>query len=309
MVTFNQQKYINEAIDSVLMQNVNFDYEIVIGEDCSTDRTRQIVLEYKTKYPSKIKLILQNKNLGLIRNFISTLNACNGKYTAILEGDDYWTDPNKLQKQVNYLENNSDYGLVHTAIKIYNQNKDKMVAGKFGNSENTFIDLLLKNEIYPLSVLFRTDLSRNYLGNYYSQSLTWKTLDYPLWLFIANKSKIKFFAETTAVYRLAESSLSRPNGIKNKIAFTNSIFDIKIFFAKEFKCDKVVWNSMLISIAEMKIKKGLLVGDYNYYKEGMIEKKKLGVKIRLKEKLYGIFLSKPGCKKILSYILTFKRFA
>lgn len=309
MVTYNQEKYIAQAIDSILMQKVNFDYEIVIGEDFSTDRTREIVLDYKAKYPNQIKLLLQDNNIGLVKNFIATLIACTGKYIAILEGDDYWTDSSKLQKQVDFLEENPDYGLVHTAIKIYNQNKNKMLKGDFGNAANTFNDLLIKNEIYPLTVLFRNDLVKSYLSKFYLESLTWKTLDYPIWLWIAFKSKIKYFSDCTAVYRLAENSLSRPQCIKDKIAFTNSIFEIKKFFAKEFGCDKEILNAMFLSNAAMKIKKGLLIGDYNFYKEGICDKKRLGIKITFIEKIYGVSLSNCLFKWMLNYFLSFNKFA
>jgi len=103
MITYNHANYISEAIEGVLNQKTDFDYEIVIGEDCSSDQTREIVLEYKKKYPEKIKLILQEKNVGALRNLTDALNACNGKYIAFCEGDDYWIDPNKLQIQIGLM--------------------------------------------------------------------------------------------------------------------------------------------------------------------------------------------------------------
>lgn len=109
MITYNHEKYIAEALDSILMQKTDFDFDIVIGEDCSTDATRRIVLEYSRKYPDKIKLLLHNVNVGFISNLMYVLEACTGKYVAMCEGDDYWTDPFKLQKQVDFLEANKEY--------------------------------------------------------------------------------------------------------------------------------------------------------------------------------------------------------
>ena len=111
MITYNHEKYIAEALDSILMQETDFDFDIVIGEDCSTDATRRIVLEYSRKYPDKIKLLLHNVNVGFISNLMYVLEACTGKYVAMCEGDDYWTDPFKLQKQVDFLEANKEYVL------------------------------------------------------------------------------------------------------------------------------------------------------------------------------------------------------
>ncbi|MCX6901166.1 MAG: glycosyltransferase [Verrucomicrobia bacterium] len=106
MVTYNHENFIAQAIDSVLMQQTNFDYELVIGEDCSTDNTRQIVVDYQKKYPSKIRLLLHKKNLGEggRENSRRTYVSCRGDYIALLEGDDYWTDPQKLQTQADFLD-------------------------------------------------------------------------------------------------------------------------------------------------------------------------------------------------------------
>ena len=109
MITYNHEKYIGEAIDSILEQKTDFEYEIVIGEDCSTDGTRAILLEYKEKFPDKFKLLLHDENVGIVENMLQTFQACNGEYVAMLEGDDYWNDPTKLQKQVDFLRENPEY--------------------------------------------------------------------------------------------------------------------------------------------------------------------------------------------------------
>lgn len=109
MATYNHEKYIAKAIESVLMQEVNFSYELVIGEDCSTDHTRDIVIEYQKKYPDVIRLILHDENVGMQKNSDCLRRACKGKYRANLEGDDYWLPIDKLQTQVDFLENNPDF--------------------------------------------------------------------------------------------------------------------------------------------------------------------------------------------------------
>lgn len=110
MITYNHEKYIAQAIEGVLMQQCNFAYQLVIGNDHSTDQTRAVCEEYAQKYPDKIKLLPDTgKNMGATQNFIRTYNACTGKYVALCEGDDYWTNPLKLQKQVDFLEENPQY--------------------------------------------------------------------------------------------------------------------------------------------------------------------------------------------------------
>ena len=111
LITYNHNKYIREAIESILMQKVNFTWELIIADDFSTDGTREIVLEYKEKYPDFIKLILQEKNVGATRNWIDLIIAPKSKYIAYFEGDDYWTNPYKLQKQRDFI-----YRIISNAI-------------------------------------------------------------------------------------------------------------------------------------------------------------------------------------------------
>lgn len=98
-----------QAIESILMQQTNFDWKLVIADDCSKDQTRSIILRYKEKFPDKIHLIFQEKNTGPAQNFLDLIAEPKSKYIAYLEGDDYWTDPLKLQKQVDFLEKNPEF--------------------------------------------------------------------------------------------------------------------------------------------------------------------------------------------------------
>ena len=116
MITYNHAQFICQAIDGVLNQRTTFQIEIVIGEDCSTDGTKEIVFKYQQKYPEIIRIVTSEKNVGMSANFVRTLNACKGKYIAFCEGDDYWTDPLKLQKQVDIMESEPDCAVcVHNA--------------------------------------------------------------------------------------------------------------------------------------------------------------------------------------------------
>lgn len=120
-ITYNHEKYITQCLESILMQRTNFPFEIVIGEDCSTDRTRGIVMEYEKKYPDKIRVITSEQNVGPARNTRRVQQACRGKYHAFCEGDDYWIDPLKLQKQVDLMEAHPDITLCFHNALIVNQ--------------------------------------------------------------------------------------------------------------------------------------------------------------------------------------------
>ena len=110
LITYNHEKYISQALDSVLAQKTDFEYEIVVGEDCSTDNTRQILDEYKRRYPGIIRLLYRKRNFKRpTLNVYDTAMHCRGKYIATLEGDDFWTDEKKLQKAVDFLERHAEY--------------------------------------------------------------------------------------------------------------------------------------------------------------------------------------------------------
>jgi glycosyltransferase involved in cell wall biosynthesis len=106
---YNQKLFIAQTVESFLMQKTNFQFDIVIGDDCSTDGTSEILKSFEEKYPDKIKVMTPEKNVGPHLNMINAVNVCKGKYIALCDGDDYWTDPYKLQKQVDFLEQNPEY--------------------------------------------------------------------------------------------------------------------------------------------------------------------------------------------------------
>src|SRR5664280_1048957 len=118
MITYNHESYIVKAIEGVLKQKCNFKIELIIGEDCSTDNTAEIVKIYAQKYPEIIKARCNVLNMGMMTNAVKNLSECAGKYVAICEGDDYWTDPYKLQKQVDFLEANTDFVISHHNMKV-----------------------------------------------------------------------------------------------------------------------------------------------------------------------------------------------
>lgn len=124
-ITYNHEDFLAQTIESVLMQETNFAVELVIGEDCSTDRTRQIALDYQARYPERIRLLLPEKNLGIMGNLMDTLAACRGRYIAFVEGDDYWTDPHKLQRQVAEMEAQPGCALCIHDAEVFRQNSSE----------------------------------------------------------------------------------------------------------------------------------------------------------------------------------------
>lgn len=119
MPTYNHEKYIEQAICSVLEQNVDFIYELLIGEDCSTDNTGMIVDRYYNMYPQIIKVVRPNKNIGAARNAAGLRCRCKGQYVIMLEGDDYWINRDKLKRQAEFLDNHPEYiGVTHNVKTV-----------------------------------------------------------------------------------------------------------------------------------------------------------------------------------------------
>lgn len=200
MLTYNQEEFIAQAIEGVLMQKTNFKYQLVIGEDCSTDRTRKICKEYAEAHPEKIKLFLNEKNIGLGANYVKTYTECTGKYVAICDGDDYWTDPLKLQKQVDFLESNGDFDMVFTSnANLYISGKQHLRNLIEVPKISSFGELVFGNYIASVTVLFRKKKMSASLEDLIKE-LPYG--DWPTYLWVTKDGgKIQLLDEVTAVYR------------------------------------------------------------------------------------------------------------
>jgi glycosyltransferase involved in cell wall biosynthesis len=201
MITYNQDKYIQKAIDSILSQQTVFKYEVIIGEDCSTDKTRDICIDYSTKYPDKIRLLLHDNNIGMYQNFLESMKLTKGKYIAICEGDDFWTNPEKLQMQYNFLEKNPDFAGIHTKVDYIDKNGCKTGISNLmpeNTSSINFNYLLQKNVICTCSFMFRRSILDNTVLSLLKQT---PIQDYTLFLATALKGNIYYLDKVTAAYR------------------------------------------------------------------------------------------------------------
>lgn len=201
VITYNHQDYIKQCLESIISQQTNFDFEIVIGEDCSPDHTASIVEKYAISNPN-INFLDNVKNLGPIDNFIRTLKACKGKYIAFCEGDDYWIDENKLQKQVEFLEQNPNYGGVSTNNRWFLENENVFNDSVLKEGEITFESLSKSNKINSQTMLFKKRLI---------EDLDWmrdlKIGDWALHLLVTSKQPYYRLPEITTVYRVHEGGV------------------------------------------------------------------------------------------------------
>lgn len=222
IVTYNQEQYIAQAIESVLSQETDFSYKIYIGDDFSTDDTLKICSKFRDKFPDKIHLISNKENLGLVKNTINVfklIQADKVDFIAMLDGDDFWIDNSKLQKQVEFLEKNEDYGLVYTYATSYINNKIKT---SFRRKEliDGFISLQ-KMKVTPISnntVLFRTPLLKLVDFNDFVER-KFKSCDYAMYVVFSNYTKIKGLPFLSAVVRRGHDSVSHGASLKKRIDY------------------------------------------------------------------------------------------
>ena len=236
--TYNHENYIRQCLDGFVMQKTNFRFEAIVHDDASTDGTADIVREYADKYPDIIKPIIETENqYSKHDDSLSRImdEHTHGKYVAICEGDDYWIDPLKLQKQVDFLESNPDFGLVYT--NHYNRTGDKITIFK-EKGYTSFDELLVSSGIGTLTSCYKAVLFNQYLKDVHPENKNWLMGDAPLWKYVAFHSKIKFLPDYTSVYRILENSASHSNDTDKQIAFVNSGYDIQKFFIDKYVLDE-----------------------------------------------------------------------
>lgn len=232
---YNHSAYIRQCIEGFVMQKTNFRYEVLIHDDASTDGTQDIIREYERKFPEMIKPIYQKENQYCKGGKISlrfNIPRAKGKYIAFCEGDDYWIDPLKLQKQVDFLEEHEDYGLICSDVHFYYQD------------DKTFIYDFFEKKKYPIKYTFEDFLEKAwFIGTctwLYRKTLmpdlfdyNFKVGDLPLLLEVSSRSKIKYLNETTAVYRVLKHSASHFPNFSKHMSYHRGILKIQLFYTKK----------------------------------------------------------------------------
>lgn len=257
MITYKHEAYIAQAIEGVLMQETNFEYDLIIADDCSPDKTEEIVKNIIATHLKGhiIKYFRHEKNIGMQANGVFAVQQCKGKYIALCEGDDYWIDPLKLQKQVDFLEENEDYSVCGTYCDVL---RDQIYEKRQFDKKITFsfFDVIVKNPIPTLTVCFRGNVIKNL-----ESFLNYTIGDIPLLLALTeNGHKGCKLPLNTAVYRYhghgANSGNSRKKNIKLQIQtkykyiFGLSNYIIYLFFIKTlfFQLLNEVKNIILLRV-------------------------------------------------------------
>lgn len=206
-ITYNHAPYIRQCLDGFIMQKTNFKFEIIIHDDCSTDGTTNIVREYAEKYPNLIVPIFQSVNqyqignTAIFKSFV--FPKARGKYLAMCEGDDYWIDPFKLQKQIDFMEVTPECTMTCTRAKLFSVRKNRYIGEQFCQKTDGIlnpIDIINRTGLYiaTCSIVFRSGI----IDNYPDYCTNCNVGDYPLQITAAMKGSVYYFNDAMSVYRI-----------------------------------------------------------------------------------------------------------
>jgi glycosyltransferase involved in cell wall biosynthesis len=264
VITYNQENTIAQTIESILMQEGDFELELIIGEDASSDATKTICKAYQQKYPQIIKLLLQDTNQGLVKNYIETQSLCRGQYVALCAGDDYWIDKYKLKKQILFLESNVDCGVVSTnGYRLYVKS-NKFVEGIAP------LNPVLDGEVFPLT----------YIGGVYAMPLSlmykrellqyidfdqfilrkFSCEDVPIQAIMAKHTKFGHIPDLTCVYRVHDKSMTFTSfysanflhyheGLVAIKRYLNELYPGEVGFTEEWANDYLAYKKFLLAVS------------------------------------------------------------
>jgi len=233
MPAYNHSKYIAEAIESFLLQQTSFPCKLYISDDCSTDGTAEIADRYAAAHPDSLKLLRKKSNEGLMRNYKTLLDAVTEDYVAILESDDRWSDPLKLQKQFDLMESRPECGLCFTGCNLLTdgllQTARDVSAIVDSYNGNLYPYLLLRALVWSPTILFRRSAFLKYCSVDEYIKRGFRTFDAPMILSIAANTKLCYIKDVTAVYRISSDSISNNRSLRRRLAFEKSNDEIRSY--------------------------------------------------------------------------------
>lgn len=242
IVTYNHEQYIAQALDSVISQNFSWPYEIIVGDDCSTDRTREILNMYVEKY-NFIHVLPREQNMGVTRNFFDVLQHCSGQYIALLDGDDYWTDPDKLRKQVQYLTDHKNCAGVAHEYSMKDNVTGKDEYHRYKSGKYVISDLRWGRLPGQTSTLCFRNFLKDTIDNY---NIIWQASDIigdrTLILLILLHGYIYCFDSNMSVYRLNSSATSWSQHYKK----SNNTLKSMQYYIKLEQYVKVKWHTRVV---------------------------------------------------------------
>ena len=242
VMTYNHAKFIAQALDSALAQRTDFAYEIIISEDCSTDGTREMVIAYGQRHPGRIQLLLSKQNIHGNAVVSRGINAARGEYVALLDGDDYWISPDKLQKQVDFLDAHPDCSICFHNARVIHEDGSKGPANWNPQHQarfSSFEDIWMGNFIATCTTLFRRQALGEVPQWYDRMDLT----DWPLHVLNARNGRIGYIDEVMGVYRLHSGGAYSPLSEWHKLERTLQFY-LSMNSNLDYRCDSLIRTAL-----------------------------------------------------------------
>lgn len=243
VVTYNQESTIGRTLDSILSQQTEAEYEIIVGDDCSADGTEAICRRYAEKYPDKIRYFRRSANMGVVGNYFDCIAQARGRYLADCAGDDYWVDPLKLQKQFEVLESNPDVTLVATRwLQLdvdtgkTSQAKNEAPAGEYAGKDLLLPIITGEIWIHLCTALFRRDVILKAIeqNRGFFDDPNFSCEDQQILLICANSGEIIILPDITLYYSIGHESISHKKEFKNKLSYSSKAFSQSLALQKKF---------------------------------------------------------------------------
>ncbi len=247
LITYNNELHIEETLQSILNQKVTFDYEIVIGDDCSTDSTLSIINTYTEKHPNLIKVHKNDTTIGILKNFIATLDRCSGTYVLDIAGDDILNGVNALQKIVDVFIKNPEIGFIDSGFDDFIEKTNTIIPYKnkhaLNSSKELYKDMALLGKIAPIGLAYNRELLHKHVDfkNYLKMGVSIE--DYPIIVDLILNTEFKRIKESLHIYRVHEKSYSHNQNLTSLIAQKEQMKYLFDYFSKKYGFEKSLINT------------------------------------------------------------------
>jgi len=305
VMTHNHGPYIRRAIEGVLEQKASFPFELIIGEDCSTDNTREIVFEYQRAHPEMIRVITSGQNVGVLENARRTEQVCRGRHVCLCDGDDYWHSPQKLERDVTFLETHPDYSMVHSAFRMYYVATGKLVPEPLRiteplNDADAFNEILSgRRHVWPLTACMRGSILKSVLQEcpecYDARFLMQDT---QRWLEMARRGKVKYFPESSATRQVLFESVSQSRNPDRALRFALSNKDVYDHYIDKYGCSPEAKKGAKTRCAFYVLSCAYEAGNVPIAKAALEEYRKVGASPPLEGRFYYYGSRGPVLRKL-----------
>jgi glycosyltransferase involved in cell wall biosynthesis len=303
IIAYNIERLIGQAIESVLMQRTDFTVQLVIGEDCSTDRTRAIILDFQRRFPERIKVLIREQNLGYPRNTLETVAECSGEYLAWLDGDDYWTSADKLQRQVDFLEAHPQCALCFHRVEVLQEPAGTIAFEhppvQYRRPILSGADIATEKFIAASSLVCRRTFFPNLDEGFWSL----KAHDWPLHLLLSERGEAGYVDEVMARYRIHPQSSWSSMPLHEQWPHLIAMFQYVAPRLSGKKRSIIVGKTALtlVRLASYYSRQGELAVGRKYLKQALLYSPHAGPKTMQKMGRLGLELYMPGCVRLLRW--------